>query len=88
MGKVTHKLIKEEGLLRISFGKFQLKLLENDDPTWVFSPKYLMSQDIIHGVRICVNRGCTEQNVMTELLDHNDHGQRKFLHMQILGFRI
>ena len=40
-----------------------------------------MCQYIVHGVRVGIDGGGAEQDIMMEILDHDDRGQSKFLHM-------
>jgi hypothetical protein len=57
MRESIDELCKHQGLFGFGLHKFEIEFLKDDDPFGIFSPKYLMCQDVVHGVGVCDYRG-------------------------------
>jgi hypothetical protein len=57
MRESTDKLCKHQGLFGFGLCKFKINFLKDDNPFRIFSPKYLMCQDVVHEVGVHNHRG-------------------------------
>jgi hypothetical protein len=55
--KSTDELGKHHGFFGFRLRKLKIELLKNNNPFRIFSPKYLMCQDVVHGVGVFDYRG-------------------------------
>ena len=73
-GRSHMSFVKTRDFLELDFTNSNSNSWRFNNPARVFPPKHLTSQDVIHGVVICIYRGCMKQNVVKKYLERDDRG--------------
>ena len=83
--KIRYELHKDQIFLQ---NKFEIELLQNNNPLIIFSPNHPSSEDELKWIEMSYHQGLAKEDVMSQSLNRMHGGQGKFLHMRIMDFRI